>query len=361
MQSVRNLANAGLLGNIVSAATQIGDVAMPLYAQGFRSTLTALGRSLSGRAKLTAADFGLADHIAEEFVGQTKTASFLNKMLRTAGFSAIDRFGKTTMLNAAHDKLTRQAQSNSPALERKYSAAFGDEYAALVQDLRAGKLTNRVRLALFSELSDFQPISKLEVPQAYLDHPNGRIMYMLKTFMLKQMDVIRRDAYNEIKAGKVAKGLGNLTSYALLLGISGASTDVVKNWLMGRPISFNGSDIAENILRTFGWSQYSLSKAKKEPLKTTAGMLMPPYQMMDQILTADPKAVQYIPLVGKLFYNWELGGREEAELRTARDAKKKGQEYPLSERVNAYRDRKKEKAREKRERQTYPGSGGIRG
>jgi hypothetical protein len=354
IQEVRNLGNIGLLGNIVAATTQSADALMAVYAHTFRDTLTAMAKQASGRERITAKDFGLADHIAEEFASTSKSADWLNKMFKVSGFSAIDRFGKTTQLNAALNKYERwsRTEKGQARIKDKYGEAYREDLPLLIRDLQRGELTERVRLLLFSELSDMQPISKLELPQAYLDHPNGRIVYMLKTFMLKQLDVVRRDGYNEIKKGNVGRGLKNLTEYALVLGISGASTQMIKDWLMGRDAHLETTDVLENVLKTFGWSEYTREKARQgKPIEAVVGMVAPPYRIMDEVLRLDPKAVQYIPLVGKLFYNWELGGREEAEIRAARRARKEGREVELSGRAEAYREKKREAARERREKE----------
>lgn len=346
VQEVRNLGNMGLLGNIVSAATQMADTALAIYAQDLRSTMTAVARQLTGKEKVSARDFGLADHIAEEFVSQTKTADWLNKMFKYSGFSAIDRFGKTTHLNAALARGERLSRTPGgiKQLQTEYGKAFGDEFPSLVNDLKRGELTERVRSYLFSELSDMQPVSKTEMPQAYLDNPNGRLIYMLKTFMLKQMDVVRRDSYNEIKKGNVGKGVKNLTEYALILGFAGASTDMVKDWLMGRKVNFEATDILENALKTFGWSEYVRAKAATgKPVEALVGAAAPPYRMMDDIIRRDPRAVQYIPILGKLYYSWELGGKERAEIGRYRKDKKMGVEGDLSEEALEYLRKRREK------------------
>jgi hypothetical protein len=61
--------------------------------------------------------------------------------------------------------------------------------------------------------------------------------------------------------------------------------------------------------------------------------------------------VKYIPVVGEMYYEWELGGREEAEIREQRRGRKAGRDIDLSPRAEDYRDRKRERARERRERE----------
>lgn len=305
VQHMRNLANAGLLGNFVSAATQLGDLGTSVYAQGFRDSMVSVAKTLTSRQQISPKDFGLANHISEEFSSKLGTARVLQTVFKYSGFSAVDMFGKRTTLNAALYKYQRWSQSaeGEAKIAEKYAEAFGSDFPDLVRDLKSRRMTDNVRGLLFSELSDLQPISKLEMPQGYLDMPNGRIVYMLKTFMLKQMDVVRRDTFQEIAKGNVARGLKNLTAYALTLGIAGATTDMIKDFILGKPFDAKWEDIPLNVLKTFGWSKYNLDKAKGgHPVAAVAGMIAPPYQMLDDIVRRDPKAIQYIPIVGKLYY-----------------------------------------------------------
>jgi hypothetical protein len=417
MQNMQNLGYAGLLGDLPSAAVQIGDPLLSFYLHETKPTLVAAARKFTGKAKITAKELGLVDHIAEDlafgstqtgssgkrvkiatgagaaagavagalladdvsgalpgaaagaFIGYASlvgTAAALNKVLRQGVFAPIDKFGKDIQLGAAHEKLTRWAQSpgGMKNLENAYGEAFGPDFPRLVGDLKTGKLTPTVRSALFAELSRSQPISKLEAPQALLDHPNARLMYMLKRFMLKQADLVRRESYNEFKQGAklggeegmvhVRRGLKNAGEFALVLGLSGATASMVQDWLLGREVDFTAGDVAENVLKTFGMSRYVMDKVKQGdwgPIQALASVAMPPWMMFERILKADPKAVQYIPVIGQMYYNWELGGREEAEIRRAKDAKKEGRDVSLSSRAEDYLERKREARRERRERE----------
>lgn len=332
VQDVKNLANAGLLGNVISAGTQLGDTATVVYSQGLRSTLNALARKLTGRAEMSVRDFGIADKVAEEFTSERKSARFLNGVFKYGLFSAVDRFGKDMLVNAAWDKYTRQAKSERGVkeIERKYGEALGEEFPQLIEDLRTGKHTDLTDSVMFAELSDVQPVTKSEMPEAYLKMPNGRVIYMLKTFMLKQADLVRRDAYNEIKEGNVSRGTGNLLKYAVALGMGGMATQEVKNWLMGLPSDPKPGDAWDNVLKTFGWSQYAIDKAQSgKPLEAAAGTVAPPFQMFDDILRRDPKALQYIPVLGKLYYYHFEGGKEAAEQSKEKAEKRREKEESM--------------------------------
>lgn len=322
VQDAKNMANAGLLGNIVSAGTQLGDAFISVYSQGLRPTLKAIGQLLTGRKHFGMNDFGLADHISEEFVSTRKSAKFLNAMFKYSGFSAIDRLGKNTVLNAAVNKgqLLARSASGVEKLRKMYEPSFGAKFPELVNDLRNKKITDLVESMAFQELSRTQPITKLESPQGKLElqgSPTKDVAataYMLKSFMLKQLDVVRRDAYNEIKKGNIAKGFANLTKFGITLGIAGATSDQVKNWIRGRDEEFEGTDVLMNALKTFGWSEYTMEKVRAgKPAEAIAGFIAPPYRMMDDIVSRDPKAIRYIPLVGTWYYDRFMGGAEEAE------------------------------------------------
>lgn len=356
VQDVKNAANLGLLGNIISAGTQLGDLATAVYMEGLRPSLEALGRSLSRSNRITIKDFGLVDHISEEFSSTRGTAKVLNAAFRLSGFAAVDALGKNVLLNAALSKFQRLAKTaaGERAIAKRFSKSFGDDTPALVDELRSGKVGEQTRAMLFQELSKAQPISKLEVPQSYLEMPNGRLLYMLKTFMLKQADIVRRDAYNEIKAGHKAVGLANLTKYALALGISGMATDAVKNWLLGRPIDLSPTNLALNMVKTFGFSQYVLDKVRQgKPMEAVGGVVAPPYKMMDDIIRDNSAASRYVPIVGPLLYSHVFGGADKEQAKAGAAAKKAGQ--PRTPEQIAAAKRLKEKRRlERKARKANP-------
>lgn len=91
---------------------------------------------------------------------------------------------------------------------------------------------------------------------------------------------------------------------------------MLKDWMMGREVNFEPTDIAENMLKTFGWSEYMMDKIRQgKPVEAIGGTVLPPYQMFDRIVSQDPRALQYIPVVGKPYYYL---GTEDAQLREER-------------------------------------------
>ena len=318
IRTFQNVTNAGLLGNVASAIVQAGDVAMSAYAYGILPAVKAVKQIALGKKAVNVRDLGLIDHMAQELAPASSTpmkiwgrevssAKFLEKVFKYSGFSAIDQFGKTAVINSAFENATRAVNTKAglESLRQKYGSAYGEDFSKLVDGLKSKELTPEVRLYLFAELSRFQPISKLEVPKKYLEAPNGRVMYMLKTYMLKQMDVVRRDIVQEFKKGNVTKATKDLIRLGVVLGTAGATTGAVRNWMLGRDDEFEASDIPLNFLKTFGWSKYTIDQFQKgHGAQAVTGMAAPPVQAWEQVITADPKALRYIPLVGPLLYEY---------------------------------------------------------
>lgn len=348
VQTIRNLTNIGLLGQFTSAAVQIGDLASSVYAYGALPTIKAFGQVVTRRPqRIRVSDLGLVNHLAEEIVAperqpltiagrQLSTAKFVESAFRLSGFSLIDQFGKAVSINAAKNKYARLAQTPKglAELRAKYGEAFGSEFDQLVADLRSGEMTDNVKSLVFSELSDIQPISRAEMPQGYLDNPNGRLLYQLKTWMLKQADIVRRDVAREFAAGNYAKATSNALRYSLLLGISGATMEFIRNFFLGKDDELEWGDIPANMLKTFGWSQYVKDQVQQGKLgEAAAGVVtppfldmsadilkavkatVPPYSEMDEKVQEDPKAVNYLPLIGRLLYMHAFGGAERANER----------------------------------------------
>lgn len=359
LQDIRNATNIGLLGSLHSAATQLGDSVMNIYHHGMKPTLGAVVQKLTGKSEVSPKEFGLANHIMEELGSNRFSGKVLQGVFKANGFSVIDQFAKGLNLNAGLIK--NRALAATPkgleTLRGRYETAFEDEFPQLVQDLKSGKVTENVKSLLFSELSDAQPISKMEMPQAYLDHPNGRLLYQMKTYMLKQMDIVRRDAYNEIKSGdkkRIAVGLKNLAAVSAALALSNVPGDIVKDFISGRPFDLKKIDMVENLLQNFGINRYSMDQAKKgKPLEVLRDAALPPFKHFQEIGEMGKKAVKYVPLVGRAIYDRALGGneaRKSVELKREKANKRDDLEskYPiLRERRLAKQQRIEEKKQAK--------------
>lgn len=356
---VRDLTNAGLLGNVVSAATQIGDSFLSVYHFGLVPTLQALTEKLIGREKVTPKELGMVNHLAEELSGGRIAGRVLQNALKYSGFSAIDLFAKGLGINAALIKAQRMARTpgGRAKLAERYGYAFENDLPQLIQDLATRADTPRTQRLAFEALSDIQPVSRAELPQAYLEHPNGRLLYQLKTYMLKQADVVRRDAYDNIAKGTpagIARGIKNLGALATVYAVANVPGDVIKDWLSGResdPLST--PKLVENVLQTFGLNRYATERlGQGKIVDTLIGAATPPLKVLEDIAAGRDKAISYIPGAGRIIYDRYFDGnvkREISEKRSANKGLPKGEGQQLSDEAKAYLERLKEERKLKAE------------
>lgn len=334
MRTIKDTMYMGLLGNFMSTITQLADVAVPIFTQDMRSTIAAVIRQVTGRKVISSRELGLADNISQEFASQSKSTRALNKLLKGTLFSQIDQIGKNTSLNAAvlrAQRLVKQEDgSGVTTLSKKYAEIFGKDFNTLVSDLKAGKVTDVVKDYAWMELSRTQPISMLEMPEMYMKHPKFRSYLMLKSFVIKQIDLVRRDAVQDIASlnpARVTKGIKNLAEMTIVMGTAGMGTQAVKDWLQGKDVKLELSAIPFNLIKNLGWSEYQIDKFKgvtKEeaarrreagepggraqeaaPLKAVGEFVVPPYDMFEQIVTGDPGALRYlVPGIGPQVARW---------------------------------------------------------
>ncbi|HEX6826458.1 MAG TPA: hypothetical protein VF077_09100 [Nitrospiraceae bacterium] len=357
LQDVRNWTNTGLLGSFHAAATQIGDSIMTVYHHGMLPVLEAVARQAGGKQYVTTKEFGLLNHIAEELGSQRFSGRFLHGAFGKTGFKAIDMFAKNVNLNASlikNSKLAR-TQKGRDFLFEKYGDAYGTEFNQLVSDLAARRRTDLVDSVLFSELADAQPISKSEMSQAMLDHPNGRLLGQMKTYMQKQVDIIRRDAFGQISKGHYLRGMKNLLAVSVALSLSNVPGEAVKDWLSGRPLNLN-VDHVENLLQNFGLNRYTLDKMNKRKSGSEAvqefatQMATPPVFSVLRDLSSPDTAVKLIPGPGRAVYDRWLGGNERRAAAIERSKKEQEKRNKPGEQLSPIEQERRENRKRQRRR-----------
>jgi hypothetical protein len=316
VQNVRNITYTGTLSNLWADLTQLKDIGVAFYRYGFRNTIVAL----VGKKFTKAADLAITQAAAELEVAGRLSARVMEKSLRTSFFNAFDRFGKTTLLNAAlRDKLrTVHTAKGQQTLAQKWGKVLGaEETAALIKDLKAGKVTENVRTWLFHELSEVQPISLLEVPKRYLMHPDGRLMYTLNTFALRQLDMVRKDVGRDFAKGKYASGSYKLAKIAMYMGATGTTVEVIKKLLRGQKVRPEDVPVMffENLLGIFMASRYMIEvTGQKGPGAAAWDRVSPPFFDMADAIFKDLKRImtdsdmppgetmKFAPIAGNFWY-----------------------------------------------------------
>lgn len=321
IEAVRSMLNMATLGNPIAALSQTGDVFFAAYSQGVMQATRAIIRKAFGKEILSVKDFGLHD-LSVELASTNKFVIAQNKLFSLVGFRGIDRIGKEVTLNAALDKSFSMAQSQEGrvALYNKWGKVFGEAgFNNLIKDLSEKRVTADVKFLMFNELSNLQPITLLEMPKAYINNPNARLAYALKSWTIKQLDVVRRDIFDQIARGNIKEGVGNLARFIALLGMGGLASSTLQDIALGKEVNTeNVPDKAiAQLYKNFGASEYLLSKLKKGDVGGVVGdIVFPPAGILKTITQdifdsdADAKSVQYIPGIGKIYYYWLAGGIE---------------------------------------------------
>lgn len=319
----KNFSYIDTMGSTTSALTQIGDLAFALHKSGVYKTLRALPRAIADRSEVTREDIGI-EKIAQEFEDGSTSAKAVNQVFKLVGLDKVDAIGKEVLINSALQRYRKAAKNPTPEFRDSLQIIFEEETDSVIKDLQDGQVTENVKLLLFNELLDMQPVALSEMPEAYLKSGNGRIFYMLKTFTIKQLDIYRNEVFEEIRSGNTAKGLKNLIRLMSFFVMMNAGADYLKDLLLNRDTPPEDY-VINNILRAFAISKFQIYTARREGLGTTAfKTIAPPFKIIDsfykdvaksiregEIDINNVKSVSSIPIVGKLYYWWFGGGAEE--------------------------------------------------
>lgn len=332
LQQMRSVANMLLLGNPISAATQLGDLFVNAYRYGGRNAFKGVLDTITGKNVTNLADFNLQNHISQDFHNVSSLGGALDSVFKWSGFRAVDRFGKKHLLQSAWRKNTALAKSEKgrQKLKEEWGGLFGEEFDSLVNDLSEGKVSENAKLLLFTELTGSQPITLSDMPLKYLQSPNGRIFYALKSFGLKQLELLHNTIGKQYQQGNYGTAGKNALAYAAIVGLGNATVQEAKNWMQGR--EFQVDRVPDNwsnyMLATFMTSRYSVDKNLKSG--DIAGLISdsiaPPISIfgsvgrdvvsaMEAVYEGEDvdvaKTLRGTPVIGRWFYNLFGGGAEE--------------------------------------------------
>ena len=317
--SLKSLLYVYTMGSVSSAITQIGDVAWSIAHAGLPRTLAGVAKSAMNKGQVKMEDVGITN-IAAELSSLGKLNKYLNAQFKLIGLSSFDRLFKNTMIEASllkHRNYAKKITSKKSFLifdkskkQRFYTRMvelFGEDKAVdVIQDLAKGNVTEDIKFLLLCDILDHQPAAYTEVPQAYLNSPNGRIFYMLKTFTLKQFDIYRRKGFDEVRAGyqqisegnvkkgsgMVAAGVASLVNIMVLFLLTQTSSNKAKDWLMGRENDLEDAFV-DATYNVFGVSRYLTYVAKRYGLATAViDSVLPPVKGMVDKTARDIERLQ---------------------------------------------------------------------
>ena len=307
-RALKNLGYLQVMTNFGSAITQLTDQVFSVHFNGFGNHFKTLfnRKDMFNFAELT----GLSQREFEDIGNSDKLSGLLDNLFRKTGLKQLDLFAKNAYMNAAWRKYHKLAQSEggSQKLREELLPYFGERTDGVIKAVRSNAPTNKeppaeVTELVFHKLLDVAPATASEVPASYMRNPNMRIMYMLKTFTIKQIDAFRTAGVDNIQEGGklylagraegnqskqekgvrlAAKGTKDLVQIAALFATANAGTDVIKDVIYGRPI--NADETLENsLLQVIGINRYHIYNAKRKgPFKAGLDYLAPPTAFFDR-------------------------------------------------------------------------------
>jgi len=231
--------------------------------------------------------------VSAEFVTDPKgkgVKKFMNDavrtMLKAGGFTRMDQLLKETNLTTNYNRMKRVSKlsTNSRAyknLRKELIYMQGEVDADLtLGDLRQGIHDSpRVREAVVRKLLETQPINRLEMPLVVSDNPNTRMLYTMKSFVIKQANLVGNRYLAVIFSTKSSLGekkdaILGLMYLAFLFQLVGFPIDILKALVSGRDIYQN--DIAtDGAFRIAGVSSFTVGKFADDPFGTVASYFAP--------------------------------------------------------------------------------------
>lgn len=326
VHNYKNLSYIDIMGNPFSAITQIGDLAWAAYVgkawtpKGFADTTKHLVQAIFNKSNITKEDLGI-ERMAQEFADSDSFSNAVSKVFKIVGLEKMDSIGKEVLINNAFSMYKRQVQTEQGRREllNQIRPTFGSQSNNVINDLLADNPSENVKMLLYSRLLDFQPVSLSEMPEYYLNGGNWRILYMLKTYTIKQLDVFRNEVYRKFKDGDAPQKLEamkNLVQLLALLTLANAGADELKDLIMGKELKFSDR-VIENLLTIGGANRYVRMQANREGIGSAIGqMILPPFKFINSLFKditkgemfdlEESRALESVPFVGKLAY-WHVG------------------------------------------------------
>ena len=195
----------------------------------------------------------------------------------------------------------------------------GDEEAAnaLIANIINNNWTDPdVKLFAFNELSNQQPITKLEVPEYYNRYPQFRALYLYKTFAVKQLNFAYSNIIQAIKKNP-KDGFKKLVKFMAWLMAVGVTKDIIADMLKGKEIHLTDSAMF-SITSFFFLNEYNYYTFKSKGAAIGVfHLVMPPIPLLAEISSDVKKiykgklknpmgmqVVKGVPVIGKPFYYW---------------------------------------------------------
>jgi|GEM_PF-2898035 len=305
------------LVRVTSALAQIKDVGISAYAHGIGNTAKALFGPRD--QKIYTEELGFHGH-GEEFKDVGRLAKTLDRGLKAVGFTRIDRLGKETFINAARMDFQNAAKhpegSRYAKIRRDWEPVLGAErFKETMADLAKGDFRSEdVRYMLNVDICKVQPMTLTEMPKQYLDMRNGRLLYTLKSFTLRQFNYFRNETFRKMATpGQRVEGVRNLARFTAIVGAANFGVDLLRDWIRGKRISIDQipDRAIDAVLGIIGVNKFLGKGLWEDPVEGLMKIIAPPAGIFkavwrDATGQGHGETLQYTPGFGDFGY-YRLG------------------------------------------------------
>jgi len=327
-RAIRVTSTVTLLSHSNAAITQISDIGVNAIDHGFFRAVASVFRKKPIKRK----------ELFDVLMAEMSKGKFTDFSLKVVGFDLLDKINVEARMGNDFRKATRALKKGTGKEYRetikklRNSFPDADEFYQVVEDFKNKKVTDLTRFHVFNEVLDVSPRAISEMPKTYIENPNLRSLYSMKSYSIKILDIYRNRVLREENKSKAVMNAVKITAY---LTAAGMSADQVKNWWYGKEQSI--SDLAvNNLLKIIMLSQYDGTNIQNDGLGMVilSKVLFPTriindisqdiFYLMDEKEGNETfKTIRNLPIVGGEIYNRFGGGKEKIEKENTAIAKEK--------------------------------------
>ena len=337
VRAIQNIGYASTLGNPYGAAMNLHDVFNSMAVRGIGNTLKGIVR----RSGMTVDEAGLMRQSVGEYTALmnksnkgAKLDKFLDatntlteKSMRYGGFEGTDSFGKRSIMGA----VLEEAKSNWPAAKAKWGKVFSpSEMLQLERELAKGTKGPLTKQLQLMGLAEQQLISNTGRPGFWLNHPNGRIFYMLTGFAIKQANLIYDQVVRNLLKGNIKQAAKFGAAYIAISGggyhvvqegrqpLKGAESEIMS--LEKAAYNITQQMLAVATLNRLG-GEYNNAQFMRDPGQAAMVSLLPPLGLTGGIMKdlahtlegdfVPDSTLKELPVVGKTLFKPMFDSLEE--------------------------------------------------
>lgn len=134
--------------------------------------------------------------------------------------------------------------------DKLYKADYTPQELTQIKRELSGEVpvTDLSRSHVFADVAEIRPVSREDMPLAWQEHPNGRALYALLSWSLKQANFAKKQILGQLNGGGVKgklAGIAGLTLMSAGMSMSGVPRTVFHQWLKGEEFDPT-SDMGKN-------------------------------------------------------------------------------------------------------------------